>query len=401
MKISILTTSFPIHSGIAVGIHVWEQAKYLKKMGHQVEIIAPHHYLSKKHEIIEGIPVYRFTYFIPHRFQKVAYGDGIPTNLKRNIISKLQLPFFMAAFFFKAYLHSKNSDILHCHWTISGLIGVLISKLRGNKIVLSMHGAEIFVLGKNRLFKFILDNCDLVVCNSTFTFEKALHQYPETNCIILRPGTDTNRFYPNKEKGLRSKLSIPENDFFILTIGKFIPRKGIEVLLDAMNLLVNQQGLLNVKLRIGGRGYLKQKYLEKIREFNLESSISFLEYINDDDIPHYFSEADVFVLPAIIDERGDTEGLGVVLIEANACGTPVIASEVGGIKDVVKNGFNGLLITEKNSEELAAAIIRLIENPEFKNELGKNGRDYIKEFFSWQEICRNLEREYLRLLVQV
>jgi len=147
---------------------------------------------------------------------------------------------------------------------------------------------------------------------------------------------------------LRKILNISEEDILILTIGKFIPRKGFEYLIKAFNIIVNQRKITNIKLRIGGRGPLKKKYETMIKEYGLNSCISFLGYIKDEEIPSYYIEADIFVLPSIVDDRGDTEGLGVVLLEALACHTPCIATRVGGITDIIKDGINGFLIEQKD-----------------------------------------------------
>ena len=345
----------------------------------------------------DGIPVYRFTYFWPSGLQKLAYGDGIPTNIRRSFLAKMQLPVFILFFFLKSLRHSSNVDVIHSHWTIAGLVGVFVSKLTRKKHVLSMHGAEIFVLGKNRVLGFVLKRVDLLINNSRFTQANVLENYPHTNCVVISPGTDTARFYPQFKQGLRTELGLGDLDIFILCVGKFIPRKGIEYLIDAMDILVHKRGLENLKLRIGGRGYLKPVYEKKISNLHLERSIEFTGYIPDGEIPYYYSESDIFVLPSIVDENGDTEGLGVVLVEANACGTAVISSRVGGIPDVIEDGYNGLLIEQKQPLQLAEAIQTLCENDSLRKEIGQRGMEKVKKEFSWHEIAKKIERHYYEL----
>ncbi|MEQ8325444.1 MAG: glycosyltransferase family 4 protein [Vicingaceae bacterium] len=398
MNILVLTTSFPLKDGIAVGIHVLEKCRGLVKSGNRVRVIAPHHPGALAREIIDGIEIIRFKYFFPTSLQKLAYGSGIPTNLRRNFLAKVQLPFFLMSFFYSAITNGRGFKIIHSHWSIAGFVGVISAFFLNAKTVLSMHGAEVFVLGKNMFLGFTLKQTDLIVCNSNFTKDQIESHYEVGAINVIHPGADTNRFQPTANENLRERLNLSEEDFFVLTIGKFIPRKGLEFLIRAIYLVAVREGHARVKLRIGGRGYLKSAYLELIKDLRIESHIEFLDYIPDEHIPEYYSEADVFVLPSIIDDRGDTEGLGVVLIEAGACQTPVIASRVGGIVDVVEHGINGYLVEEKNSEKLVEKIIELHKDSELRKVMGQNGRKIALAKFSWENNSKEFIKAYSQLL---
>ena len=225
----VLTTSFPLDSTIAVGVHVIEKCRYLVKNGINIKVIAPYHTGGQRKEVIDGIEIKRFRYFFPVKSQCLAYGAGIPTNIKNSFLAKTQLPFFLISFLISAVKEMKHYSIIHCHWSIAGLIGILAGKLFKKKIVLMMHGAEVFVLGKNPVLKFVLKNIDYLISNSTFTEKKCLEIYPVLHHKVISPGVDINRFYPQKKiPNLRKILNISESDIFILAIGKFIPRKGFE-----------------------------------------------------------------------------------------------------------------------------------------------------------------------------
>jgi len=216
---------------------------------------------------------------------------------------------------------------------------------------------------------------------------------------VISPGVDVTRFYPQHNiPNLREKLNVSPDDFFILTIGKFIPRKGIEYLIEAMNIIVHKNGIKNIKVRIGGRGPLKSKYQDLIQRNDLNRYIDFIGYIPDNDLPSYYTEADVFVLPSIIDDAGDTEGLGVVFLEANACGTPVIGSKVGGIIDVITDNSNGYLVEPKNAEVLVEKILSIKTDEKLRDEMGANGRNEVNSLFRWDEIAKNIiENVYEKL----
>ena len=337
----------------------------------------------------------------PTGWQRVAYGAGIPTNLKNSRLAKFQLPIFMLAFFLSTISNIRNVDIIHCHWSVAGLIGIIAGKLFNKKVVLMVHGAEVFVLGKHPVLKFVLKHVDCTISNSTFTEKKTHEVYPLKNSFVIPPGVDVNRFYPQSRLGnLRHNLNIASDDVFVLSIGKFIPRKGFEYLIEAFDHIVHQRRITNIKLRIGGRGPLRAKYESMIDQFLLGDFIEFLEYIKDEDIPSYYSEADIFVLPSIIDERGDTEGLGVVFLEANACGIPVIGSKVGGILDVIEDGVNGFYVQEKNPLDLAEKIIRLSEEKELRTQMGENGRKRVELQFNWETLAGKIIDVYDSLLCE-
>jgi glycosyltransferase involved in cell wall biosynthesis len=399
-SVLVLTTSFPIDSSIAVGIHIIEKCRHLVKNGVKVKVLAPHHAGSKTSERIDGISVKRFRYFFPTRWQKVAYGAGIPTNLKNSRLAKCQLPIFMLAFFLSTISNTRNVDIIHCHWSVAGLIGIIAGKLFNKKVVLMVHGAEVFVLGKHPVLKFVLKHVDCTISNSSFTEQETHKVYPSKKSVVIPPGVDVNRFYSQARiANLRHRLNLSSGDVFVLSIGKFIPRKGFEYLIEAFNQIVHQRNIKDIKLRIGGRGPLKSHYEQMIDQYCLSDHIGFLGYIKDEDIPSYYTEADIFVLPSIVDERGDTEGLGVVFLEANACGTPVIGSRVGGIIDVIKNGVNGFYVRQKNALDLAEKIIKLADNEELRKKMGAAGRRIVEEDFNWNHLTKRIIKIYDSLLI--
>jgi glycosyltransferase involved in cell wall biosynthesis len=376
-SVLVLTTSFPLNSSIAAGIHIIEKCRALVKNNVTVKVIAPHHAGSKKKETTDGIDVHRFRYFFRAKWQCLAYGAGIPTNLKTSWSARLQLPFFMLAFLYCALKEAKHFDVIHCHWSIAGLIGILAGKLFSKKIVLMIHGAEVFVLGDNPVLQFVFRHVDFLICNSTFTEKKVLGLCSKKKHAVIPPGVDIHRFCPQRKiPTLRKNLNIAPEEIFVLAVGKFIERKGFEYLIEAFNIIVHQKHMTHIKLRIAGRGPL----------------------IKDEDMASYYTEADMFVLPSIVDHRGDTEGLGVVFLEANACQTPVIGSKVGGIIDVIHHGQNGFLVEQKNSLDLAEKIIALAGDKELRKKMGENGRKIVAEQFNWDQIAHQIIHVYDSIL---
>ena len=141
-------------------------------------------------------------------------------------------------------------------------------------------------------------------------------------------------------------------------------------------------------LLIAGDGPEKNKIKKQISELDINKNVIFAGKISNKDLPPYYATADVFVGPSIITKKGDTEGLGVVFLEALASGTCVIGSNVGGIPDIIKNNKTGLLVKEKNSKELGEAIIKVLSDAKLRFKLAKQGHNYVKDRFSWKNVSK-------------
>jgi glycosyltransferase involved in cell wall biosynthesis len=147
-------------------------------------------------------------------------------------------------------------------------------------------------------------------------------------------------------------------------------------------------------LRITGDGDQRCRLEALTAELGLGSVVRFYGFVENATLDRLYLGCDVYVNPSIVDDRGDTEGLGVGPIEAFAHGKPVVASNVGGIPDVVKHRLTGLLVPEKSPERLADAILELIERPDYALELARNGLEFSRERFDWGRITDSIEAVY-------
>jgi glycosyltransferase involved in cell wall biosynthesis len=222
--------------------------------------------------------------------------------------------------------------------------------------------------------------------------------YPVKNKKVIPVPVDYNRFTSQvNTKHIRNKLNIPDNSIFLFAVGRFIALKGFEYLIKAHHILINEYKKNNVFLRIAGQGYLKETYNKLIQNYKLDDYVKLIGYVPNTKIHEYYNEADIFVIPSITDKNGETEGFGVVSLEANACETPVIASKVGGILDVIEDGYNGFLVEQKNTEQMAEKINELVEDKELRREIGKNGRQKVTKEFNWDKVTSEIIKVYNKL----
>jgi glycosyltransferase involved in cell wall biosynthesis len=188
---------------------------------------------------------------------------------------------------------------------------------------------------------------------------------------------------PDKNIGLR-----------ILYAGKLIERKGIKYLLEAIKILAEKR--VQFMLILVGDGYLKPEIEKYIRDHSLGPYVEMKGLLpsQSEELSIEFSKCDLFVFPSIVDSRGDTEGLGYVLLDALTFNKPVIASNVGGIPDIIKDNENGYLVPEKDPQALADKIQFVIENYSIAKEAGIRGGRSLSESFSWDVTINKLMAVY-------
>lgn len=395
------TSSYPRNSEDISGNFIYILNVFLSKYL-DIIVLAPDSFKTKKFEIINKIKIYRFQYFIK-KYQKLVYGDSILQNLNRNIFLYFQVPFFMISEIinFLKVVNKEKIDIVHAHWIFpQGFLAAVLRKifiLKFNLVVTS-HGGDIYGL-KNKflrkIIKWTLNNSDLINPVST-PIKNEIIQMNINGSVpirVLSMGVDSKNFYKKKNDYIKNKYKAKK---FILFVGRLSAKKGVEFLIEAMPLILNN--FPEMILIIVGEGH-EEYYLKKLtNELNLIDNIIFTGNIPNNELLRYYSEAEIFIGPSIIVEYGDTEGLGLTFVEAMFCGCPVIGTRVGGISDIIIHEKTGLLVEQKNPEQIANAVTRLLEDENLRKRLIKNGMKHVKEKYSWEKIAKKYHRIYKDIL---
>ena len=393
----VLTSTFPRWKGDTTPSFVYELSRRLLSKGRSMIVLAPHAGNAKKHEFFGGLDLYRFQYFFPSDIQKVAYGAGIIPNVKSSPLAMLQVPFFLLSEYIQASILIKKYDpgIIHAHWLLpQGIIAAMLKK-KHTKLIVTIHGSDLFPL-KNSFFtsiqRNVLKNCDICTVNSEATKNELLKRFPEfkDKVDVIPMGVDTKTF---SKKNTKSKFNEYKNKKIILFVGRLNEQKGIDYLIKAME-IVNAK-ISNSRLLIIGEGRYK-KELQGIADDLHADNIEFLGGMNQKDLADYYNLADVFVLPSVTSRIG-TEGQGLVLLEAMACGTPVIGTETGGIKFMIRDNDNGLLVKERNEDELGTAILKMLSDGKLRKKLSKNGIIFVKKNYSWEIVAEKFDEVYRKL----
>ena len=392
LRIAVLGSTYPRSTDDHEVPWLRESVKRLAARGYTITVIAPAYRGLKDHEI-DGIRVCRFRY-APARWEMLTHGEGAPNKLRKNPILKvLTLTYILSGICFVWKICRQGQiEVLHVHWPFPhGVMALLPAWLGGVKIVSSCHGAEFALAASGklstRLHAFCLRKSDAITANSAHTAKLIADMSRETAEII--PWGATVTIEPGAAES-------PSECPLLLFSGRLIERKGVNFLLRAMPFILAQR---KVRLVITGDGHCRATWEELARELGLGEAVTFAGFVSNEELSSLFRACSIYVHPAIYDSRGDTEGLGVVLVEALANRKPVVASAVGGIVDVIKDGETGLLVREKDPEAIAKAVLHLLENPNYAKQLGEQGCAYAMSYFNWDRIIDQYEEIYQRCVL--
>jgi glycosyltransferase involved in cell wall biosynthesis len=238
----------------------------------------------------------------------------------------------------------------------------------------------------------IIRASDAVTVISTYTGQLLREYDPNVEGVIIPFGAAASVGPVTRQSPVApSAARRPEDPFELLFVGRLVRRKGVDVLLRALALLAGDKRLT---VRIVGGGPEKTRLEALASELKLGQMVRFDGVVSAEEIAGRFQACDALVLPAIVTERGDTEGLGVVLLEAMEYTKPVIGSAAGGIVDIVKDRETGLLVPPGDAKSLADAITYAMDHPQEMQTIAVRGRQFAADSFGWDAIISRLSQVY-------
>jgi len=393
MKVLFIVTAYPRREGDVITPWMGETIDQLRKAGLNVEVLAPS-YKGSTTSVIGGVLVHRFRY-APEPMETLTHDMPALERIKRNPFFLALLPGYIAAgsAAAKRIAREGNFDVVHAFWPIPhGIFGVAARNASRSALVSTFFSAELMWKGIVRrifgpILRNVIDNSDVVTIISSYT-GKRLHEFaPNAETVTIPFGAAA----VSRVKADANVIRGCDDKFELLFVGRLVKRKGVDVLLRAAKLLESDSRL---KIRIVGGGPEGDSLKSLARTLRLSGSVTFDGVVDSERIAQLFAECDALVLPAIVTATGDTEGLGVVLIEAMGYGKPVIASSAGGIVDIVADGETGLLVPPGDAEALAQAIRRAMDNPEDLSAIAKRGSEFAEHRFGWDAIVSDLKAVY-------
>jgi len=354
MKILGITNLFPNHCQPLRGIFNKQQFVALSRLC-ALKVVAPVPWFPKgchqdprsiyaevaKEENIDGISVYHPRYFVIPKIARSFYGYfflwGVSPTIK--------------------FLSKKNSfDAILATWAYpDAFAAALIAKKMGKPLVIKVHGTDINVttryFWRRMMIKYALHRATKIIAVSRALKEKMIHLgIPEKKIEVVVNGVDPTIFKKMDPHECREKLSLPQDKKHVVFIGNLVEIKGVKHLIEAFKDLPE-----DIFLNVVGSGVLRNALEELVKKFGLEDRIIFRGKRPYEEIPLWYNAADIFCLPSL------EEGCPNVVLEALACGTPVVASRVGAIPDVVDSLPKGILVTPADAPALKEAILQRLK----------------------------------------
>ncbi|PIR01454.1 MAG: hypothetical protein COV66_01455 [Nitrospinae bacterium CG11_big_fil_rev_8_21_14_0_20_45_15] len=396
LRVLVVATTFPRWAGDAEPRFVFDLTQRLAKKV-SLWALVPHAPGAEEYETMEGVRIIRYPYAYPKSQQVLCYEGGILPKLKSNPSAKKQLPGFLLAQAYHLWrtVRKHKINFIHCHWIVpQGFFVSLIHSITGIPFILTALGGDVYAFQKNPIARaikrFALSRASACAVNSLSVKETLESIYADGVYPYIPNGVDETIFCAEKyDPQLKSKLGIEGP--FLLGVGRFAEKKGFRYLIDALPKILEEEP--SARLVLVGFGPEEEALKCQVQELGLTGKVLFPGSKSGEELARFYATADVFIGPSIIAESGDTEGQGVVFLEALASKTAVVASDVGGIVDMIKDGKTGLTVPQKNSPALAEKIIALCKNPELKQELAENGRRLVEEHYCWNAIAE----KYLKL----
>lgn len=403
MKIAVVTSSYPRFEGDGIAPFIKSISESMHNRGHVIKVLAPFD-CEVQPDTVSPFPIHRFKYAWPKKHHILGHAQSLKADVSLRFLVFLYLPFYLLASILGLIKLCKSvqAEIIHAHWVLPmGLPAAIVSKLLKIPLVISLHGSDIYISDKNVIFRgiarWVFSQSEYVTACSPELMDRAVKINPNIIAELYPYGADPMKFRPSVNKmDIREKYGWHKDEIIISTIGRFVYKKGFEYLIRTIPKLSHNHH--KIRFVIGGSGPLENEYRTLISELGVEHIVSIPGLIPWGDVSEFLSASDIFVLPSVRDKGGNLDGLPNTLVEAMACGLPVIASNIGGVCLIIENEINGFLTEPENIEQLVEKVNFLIHNYDKRLELGKSARRSITEFHNWDNYSKRLEKNFLKII---
>ena len=382
MKILVLSQVFPPARG---GSGRWLFELYRRLTGFQVMVVAGHAPDDGPFDAAASLRIERMN------LQFASWGVSSVRSAAQYVRAFIKL---------RSVLTRTRPDVIHCGKCLpEGLLAVAIKRWKGVPFVCFVHGEELTLAEASRelrrLTRAVLRESALIVANSQHTRKMLGERWSVVpdRIAVMHPGVDTTRFTPAPRDAVaRARLGWTGRRV-VLTVGALQRRKGQDMMIRALPVI--RQHCPDVLYAIVGEGW-ERPYLESlVAELGVEHLVQFRATPADDELIECYQQCDLFALPNR-QVGWDFEGFGIVLLEAQACGKPVVAGRSGGTVETMNPSQTGELIGCDTPDDLGATVVRLLDAAQTRDQLGSQAREWVCEHFDWTVLTEKARSAFER-----
>jgi glycosyltransferase involved in cell wall biosynthesis len=290
--------------------------------------------------------------------------------------------------FFRRMVRTWDIALIHAHFAPDGLNALSLARSLRVPLVVTLHGYDVTKRDdREHDYRKLWEQASLFLCVSSFIYQRALERgFPARKLRVQYIGVDEQIFTASNEC-----LPLSQG---VLFVGRLVEKKGCEYLIEAMRRV--QSAMPEARLTVIGDGPLRS--VLEAKAHGLGVTVDFLGAQNSETIRRHIRQAAVFSAPSVTAQNGDSEGFGIVFIEAQAMGVPVVAFRHGGIPEAVSDGETGLLAPERDIPGLAERMLHYLSDEARRRAAGDAGRTFVRERFSLRQRTAELESIYDSLL---
>lgn len=293
-------------------------------------------------------------------------------------------------------LREQKVDLIHARFGVTGAEILNIRQRLGIPMLTSFHGFDLPTnvrtkdKYKGRLERLYREGNAFTATSNNMKKTLVESGCPKQKIYVHHSGIDINKF------SFRNREFPADGVITLLSVGRLVEKKGMKYLIDAYRKVYEIYP--KIRLRIAGDGDLRQELTEQVKQLKLEKTVTLLGAVSHDEIIREMQRAHIFALASTTTHEGNQEGIPNVLKEAMASGLPVISTRHAGIPELVRTGKSGILVQERDTEEMAQALLHLIQSPDQWNKMGKAGRKTVKRLFNMKKQIAELEDIYQSVL---
>lgn len=406
MRVAVLAHSFPRFPGDTHGPFVQRLSEELARRGHEVHVLVPWD-PELAPDPASPLAVHSFRYVRPERWHLLGYSRTLRRDVGMKAAAWLLAPlyFVFAERALARLIRERGIELVHAHWILpNGYVAARAAGASGIPYAVTLHGSDVFMAERAAPLaamarRALAGAAHVTSCSADLRDRLlALAGGQGAERVLLVPnGTD---LAPPPDAAAAAAVearigpAAAGDGPLVVAVGRLVDKKGFGVLLEAAPAVLAARP--DARLVIGGGGDLEEPLRRRARELGIADRVAFPGPLSHPEALALIARGDVFVMPSLRDQRGNVDGLPIVVLEAMAAGRPVVASDVAGLPLAVADGETGVLVPERDPAALASAVGELLADPERARRFGEAGRRRVERELNWAAVAAIHDRLYRR-----